>query len=298
MWQIKSKNSKSSMGPRSLDRGNDGTPTPGAIRAQSSMGPRSLDRGNHGAVVCSKTTIRASMGPRSLDRGNRWSGGATASTPPLFNGAAISRSRKSSSRKQKGKKEFSSMGPRSLDRGNEAVKAIAKEMLVFNGAAISRSRKWFRPAQAIRAAGSLQWGRDLSIAEIEPVAHSKRARPAGLQWGRDLSIAEICRVTKARESGRLSSMGPRSLDRGNSTSASAALPGVSASSMGPRSLDRGNPPACRLGIKFQVLFNGAAISRSRKWFDSTFHVREDIILQWGRDLSIAEICGFGCGGPG
>src|SRR5581483_1913134 len=60
----------SSMGPRSLDRGNDGTPTPGAIRAQSSMGPRSLDRGNHGAVVCSKTTIRASMGPRSLDRGN------------------------------------------------------------------------------------------------------------------------------------------------------------------------------------------------------------------------------------
>src|SRR5579875_1830772 len=198
------------------------------------------------------------MGPRSLDRGNRLSGGATASTPPLFNGAAISRSRKSSSRKQKGKKEFSSMGPRSLDRGNEAVKAIAKEMLVFNGAAISRSRKWFRPAQAIRAAGSLQWGRDLSIAEIEPVAHSKRARPAGLQWGRDLSIAEICRVTKARESGRLSSMGPRSLDRGN-------------------------PPACRLGIKFQVLFNGAAISRSRKWFDSTFHVREDIILQWGRD---------------
>src|SRR5579875_3211193 len=159
------------------------------------------------------------MGPRSLDRGNRLSGGATASTPPLFNGAAI-----------------------------------------------SRSRKWFRPAQAIRAAGSLQWGRDLSIAEIEPVAHSKIARPAGLQWGRDLSIAEICRVTKARESGRLSSMGPRSLDRGN-------------------------PPACRLGIKFQVLFNGAAISRSRKWFDSTFHVREDIILQWGRDLSIAEICG-------
>ncbi len=62
----------SSMGPRSLDRGNDGTPTPGAIRAQSSMGPRSLDRGNHGAVVCSKTTIRASMGPRSLDRGNLW----------------------------------------------------------------------------------------------------------------------------------------------------------------------------------------------------------------------------------
>src|SRR5579875_582956 len=160
------------------------------------------------------------MGPRSLDRGNRLSGGATASTPPLFNGAAI-----------------------------------------------SRSRKWFRPAQAIRAAGSLQWGRDLSIAEIEPVAHSKRARPAGLQWGRDLSIAEICRVTKARESGRLSSMGPRSLDRGNSTSASAALPGVSASSMGPRSLDRGNPPACRLGIKFQVLFNGAAISRSRKYAD-------------------------------
>src|SRR5579875_562073 len=180
------------------------------------------------------------MGPRSLDRGNRLSGGATASTPPLFNGAAISRSRKSSSRKQKGKKEFSSMGPRSLDRGNEAVKAIAKEMLVFNGAAISRSRKWFRPAQAIRAAGSLQWGRDLSIAEIEPVAHSKRARPAGLQWGRDLSIAEISRqrLLHYQEFPRLqwgrdlsiaeihrpvvwvsnfrfSSMGPRSLDRGN-----------------------------------------------------------------------------------
>src|SRR5579875_564900 len=44
----------------------------GKLKALSSMGPRSLDRGNHGAVVCSKTTIRASMGPRSLDRGNLW----------------------------------------------------------------------------------------------------------------------------------------------------------------------------------------------------------------------------------
>src|SRR5579884_1917810 len=179
------------------------------------------------------------MGPRSLDRGNRLSGGATASTPPLFNGAAISRSRKSSSRKQKGKKEFSSMGPRSLDRGNEAVKAIAKEMLVFNGAAISRSRKWFRPAQAIRAAGSLQWGRDLSIGEMVSSGPSYQSR-------------------------RQSSMVPRSLDRGNRAGRAFKKSATGGSSMGPRSLDRGNLPGHKGPRKWQAVFNGAAISRSRK----------------------------------
>src|SRR5581483_8425487 len=111
-------------------------------------------------------------------------------------------------------KRHSSMGPRSLDRGN-AAKALYK-----------------------RLSEILQWGRDLSIAEmIRPrrntvgwgvfngaaISRSRksilsRERVAGagfLQWGRDLSIAEMERKHASFAVDRISSMGPRSLDRGN-----------------------------------------------------------------------------------
>ncbi len=60
------------------------------------------------------------------------------------------------------------MGPRSLDRGNKCKVALGKLTMIV-----------------------------------------------GLQWGRDLSIAEIHLEPRKGGRGRLSSMGPRSLDRGN-----------------------------------------------------------------------------------
>src|SRR5579883_3426935 len=85
-----------------------------------------------------------------------------------------------------------------------------------------------------------------------------------LQWGRDLSIAEIRLAAQYIVEVSLSSMGPRSLDRGNIfVEKQTALDGLS--SMGPRSLDRGNA----------IMGGGSAMSQ--------------LDLQWGRDLSIAEI---------
>src|SRR5579884_3324522 len=84
----------------------------------------------------------------------------------------------------------------------------------------------------------LQWGRDLSIAEIV-VSGDPSLSGYPLQWGRDLSIAEIeshpnglcfivgfngAAISRSRkwmnlpdefEPGGVASMGPRSLDRGN-----------------------------------------------------------------------------------
>src|SRR5205823_4067196 len=60
----------------------------------------------------------------------------------------------------------------------------------FNGAAIFRSRKCAGPITGVFENAALQWGRDLSIAEIIPSHYG--AQPCQrLQWGRDLSIAEI-----------------------------------------------------------------------------------------------------------
>ena len=59
-----------SMGPRSIDRGNNrqcGNAGPGW---QASMGPRSIDRGNHAPGPPPEYENPASMGPRSIDRGN------------------------------------------------------------------------------------------------------------------------------------------------------------------------------------------------------------------------------------
>src|SRR5579875_117949 len=87
-------------------------------RHWSSMGPRSLDRGNISPKATPCKPLISSMGPRSLDRGNIGYPESVVRGHPH------------------------SMGPRSLDRGNMA---------------------WDHTTGII---GRIQWGRDLSIAEI------------------------------------------------------------------------------------------------------------------------------------
>src|SRR5579883_3187285 len=82
------------------------------------------------------------------------------------------------------------MGPRSLDRGNEAIQQIQEEIgrssmgprSLDRGNAVSKIK--------IFARLFLQWGRDLSIAEIQNEVTASLIDKF-LQWGRDLSIAEI-----------------------------------------------------------------------------------------------------------
>ena len=155
------------------------------------------------------------------------------------------------------------MGPRSADRGNVLALAIDRGAVErFNGAAISRSRKY----AVVRA-----------------------------------NMNALV----------LASMGPRSADRGNDPGFWKE-PESKTASMGPRSADRGNTAAGSGGTgacwlqwgrdqqiaemlrrclrpRFPPCFNGAAISRSRKWDRTKSRVLQAGRLQWGRDQQIAEI---------
>ena len=125
------------------------------------------------------------------------------------------------------------MGPRRFRRGNAgAVDGAAPIAFGFNGAATFPPRK-FRHTMK---------GRTITIM---------------LQWGRDVSAAEIY----ARQSGAvdlvLASMGPRRFRRGNDeffmTSANEYL-----ASMGPRRFRRGNRSRRGGRTSPQQSFNGAA----------------------------------------
>ncbi len=82
------------------------------------------------------------------------------------------------------------MGPRSIDRGISEC-AGRRE----------------------RSNAMLQWGRDLSIAELCWLEVPLLVGYA-LQWGRDLSIAEFATNQPIDRGGVDASMGPRSIDRG------------------------------------------------------------------------------------
>src|SRR5579884_430267 len=236
-------------------------------RQGASMGPRPIGRGNTRRRNASTWRQRcASMGPRPIGRGN---GGDLAGTYPNpsvlqwgrdrsvaeiprhsleghrsvgFNGAATDRSRKlNCCLPVSVEGGAASMGPRPIGRGNSPER--------------SRSR---------RTRGTLQWGRDRSVAEIlaDPgsLARGRRGfngaatdrsrkselvlmqqiEAVGLQWGRDRSVAEIAFCF-------LSSSWSVSSFNGAATDRSRKFQGLR-----PR---RG--PQC-------TRFNGAATDRSRK----------------------------------
>ncbi len=68
---------------------------------------------------------------------------------------------------------------------------------------------------ALQTCGKLQWGRDVSVAEIAYNANANAARLWALQWGRDVSVAEICTRAASGGAAAEASMGPRRFRRGN-----------------------------------------------------------------------------------
>ena len=109
---------------------------------------------------------RASMGPRPFGRGRIGDYCHVHLWDPSFNGAATFRSRKGEGTHQRNEADkLASMGPRPFGRGRDVED------------------------KHVAATVSLQWGRDLSVAEGS--SYTARARSAsGLQRGRDLSVAE------------------------------------------------------------------------------------------------------------
>ena len=71
----------------------------------------------------------------------------------------------------------------------------------FNGAATYRSRKLVVPAVDVGATPQLQWGRDLTVAEIQGGGFFDGLLTL-LQWGRDLTVAEMSRAPRGRCSRR------------------------------------------------------------------------------------------------
>ena len=217
--------SPASMGPRPFSRGNAALPHRTATAIIASMGPRPFSRGNCNVRYGGDMTIEASMGPRPFSRGNQETGrnevsGWAASMGPR----PFSRGNEESFFRVTESVE-ASMGPRPFSRGNGMHSAAApKRPHCFNGAATFQPRKpvpeeeiWlgmqgfngaatFQPRKHLgglsqaKAAGLLQWGRDLSAAETG-YRHPKPIRTSKLQWGRDLSAAETSRSAPQRPSG-------------------------------------------------------------------------------------------------
>ena len=157
----------------------------------------------------------ASMGPRAFARGDLQS----QSTRQPNRGA--------------------SMGPRAFARGDAAAKHVAVEEKVASMGPRAFARGDANAAPASKFSGRLQWGRELSPAEIRRRTHRPQQRsplqwgrelsPAEmrlhrpspqhrlhqLQWGRELSPAEIRADSRPRETILIASMGPRAFARGD-----------------------------------------------------------------------------------
>ena len=153
------------------------------------------------------------------------------------------------------------MGPRPFGRGRTvpaSPKTRSSER--FNGAATFRSRKDVGGARWAHTHWSLQWGRDLSVAEGLRII--KKDDPEFLlQWGRDLSVAEG--VLTPSPSRRLVRFNGAATFRSRKGLGRGRRHGFFRASMGPRPFGRG---------RIQKLAGTSTVLK----------------LQWGRDLSVAE----------
>ncbi len=131
----------------------------------------------------------------------------------------------------------------------------------FNGAAIYRSRNLARQTYDLIYPHALQWGRDLSIAELRRLIASRRDR-ISLQWGRDLSIAEFKGLGFTSGTALIASMGPRSIDRGIGSEYEYLVPTHATLQWG-RDLSIAELRLSARSHDSMLGFNGAAIYRSR-----------------------------------
>ena len=283
------------------------------------MGPRAFARGDLSAGADNWRDGLASMGPRAFARGDTKATADPGRNHSGFNGAASFRPRRSHNSEM----AVSLIDP--LQWGRELSPAEiccigrsrCRTNTGFNGAASFRPRRceafasaWLQArgasmgprafARGDRDAGrvvtlkieALQWGRELSPAEMGPW-HQGAHRVRPLQWGRELSPAEIHLISKVKVALKLCFNG--------------------AASFRPRRF-----PDLSTGLEALKRFNGAASFRPRRSRrDGNSHlasilasmgprafargdtpgggwkVIEALALQWGRELSPAEICNLG-----
>ena len=235
--------------------------TPAGRGHDASMGPRPFGRGrvaerprrSAASVLQWGRDLSVAEGRRAQRRRDRVG---------RFNGAATFRSRKEC------KAAFSyaglnaSMGPRPFGRGRESIESVRASNMM------------------------LQWGRDLSVAEGFLFFNFFNLKYM-LQWGRDLSVAEGRRRRGMVFCARPASMGPRPFGRGRWVRAARRRKHKGRFNGAATFRSRKGPPSSCI-TSARTGFNGAATFRSRKVPELDGEAIGSALLQWGRDLSVAE----------
>ncbi len=251
------------------------------------------------------------MGPRRFRRGNFERSRSNLPRCERFNGAATFPSRKclmpTPSDRLRGRFNGAATFP---SRKCLFLRRAAKGCGSFNGAATFPSRKC--PARIVQHAyiPTLQWGRDVSVAEITGYPYPATNQSALLQWGRDVSVAEITQTwgpirrypcfngaatfPSRKFLSRIvalqvpeASMGPRRFRRGNLVGLFQERQDARAS-MGPRRFRRGNFASVSRAKSLMLASMGPRRFRRGNVLRHRA-VIGDKQLQWGRDVSVAEI---------
>src|SRR5207249_830601 len=156
-----------SMGPSSLDDGDEWPMYASSPGYYASMGPSSLDDGDSLCMRLSTMGFNASMGPSSLDDGDITMVVPFVGCSLRFNGAVVPRRRRRlrrlpvrgrCCRLQWGRRPSTTETPKSTSRSPPADPR-------FNGAVVPRRRRHVESRVMGSAAFTLQWGRRPSTTE-------------------------------------------------------------------------------------------------------------------------------------
>ena|GEM_PF-2234466 len=156
-----------SMGPRRFRRGNARSKGSGRSSRSSFNGAATFPPRKSTATIVYVPLCRASMGPRRFRRGNLQRAPAPAACLLRFNGAATFPPRKSSRRRRRlfGVRRFN--GAATFPPRKSTIRNSPKpKRCSFNGAATFPPRKSAGTFTGLRLDPRLQWGRDVSAAEM------------------------------------------------------------------------------------------------------------------------------------
>ena len=184
--------------------------------------------------------------------------------------------------------EQASMGPRPFGRGRRpCTRRGGRPQRCFNGAATFRSRKECRPHTRPKCRRRFNGAATFRSRKAAPPADE--SRPGTFCFNGAATFRSRKDVRGRRPHRPHPSFNGAATFRSRKVPARPTFqrPGLRAS-MGPRPFGRGRYIMTDDELKDVAGFNGAATFRSRKGLDGSEAIQDIPVLQWGRDLSVAE----------